>query len=370
MKAKNVFSLLNNKYPAFFSCEWDDTGIEVGNINQDVNKILITLDVNMRIIEEAIKKKCELIVAHHPLIFDSISTVNNYNQSGAEIIKAIKNNICIFSVHTNLDIMPGGLNDYLANLFNLEEISPIRILNSKNYFKLVVFIPESHYEEVKKAIFAEGAGKSENYSCSAFSVKGRGSFKPLSGSNPYQGSIEKITETDEYRFETIVPENKLKRVVASMKRVHPYEEVAYDVYNLQNVKKKYGLGRIGNLQNSIKLKDFVKNIKKTLDKHQLKITGNVDKKIQKVAICNGSGSDLIQDVYNLKADVFITGDIKYHDAQLAENLNLILIDAGHYETEIVVKDFLYHDLKNLLKEKDMNLKIIRSELETKPWQLC
>ncbi|MFW6007283.1 MAG: Nif3-like dinuclear metal center hexameric protein [Halanaerobiales bacterium] len=370
MNGSKLVSIISQLIPDKFSCEWDNCGIQVAtDMEKQINKILITLDVNMDILKEAENKNCDMILSHHPLIFDSLNSITNKSLKEKIIIKAIKNDIIIYTAHTNLDIAPEGLNSYLAQKLKLQNIKPLKITDTEKLYKLIVYIPEDNLEKVREAILDAGAGHIGNYSHTSFSIKGEGTFKPLSESNPYSGKIGEINKTNEYKWETIIKKDQIEIIKSILFKVHPYEEVAYDLYSLNNSGEKYGIGRIGDLSDRLTLENYLDLIKKKLDiDYRIKYLGNNKKEIKKVALCSGSGADFITDAKKAGADVYITGDIKFHEAQLAEAIDLPLIDAGHYDTEKVVKDFWLDKFKELVDLENEDIKLIKSQINTNPWK--
>lgn len=351
--------------PAKYAFDWDNIGLHVGSKQAEVEKVLITLDINKDTIEEAVNNKCQMIISHHPLIFKPISKINFNNEKGKLLHKIIYNNLNIACFHTNLDIAAGGLNDYLARIIGLEDMEPLQIDYNEKYYKLVVYVPVEHFNEVQKAVLDKGAGQIGKYSHCSFSTKGEGTFKPLTGSEPYQGRIDEISNVQEKRLETIVREDKVQEVISVIKTAHPYEEVAYDLFMLYNNRlgSDLGIGRIGSLKKEYKLDQYLSIIKDKLNLKQIKYTGGKNKKIKQVAVCSGSGADYIEKAVEKGADLYITGDIKFHQAQLAEELGLALIDAGHYKTEIIVKDLLCNYFNDCFK----GVTFIKSVINTNPW---
>lgn len=366
-KLKDITDLIDDFAPQNLAFQWDNVGLQVGDYNHDVKKILLSLDITEKIIEEAIDNNCQLVISHHPLLFNGINSITCQDRIGRIIIKAIKNGLAIFSAHTNLDIVKGGLNDLLAEKLGLIDTENLDKVKDEEFYKLVVYIPENHFLKVKNAILEAGAGKIGNYSYSSFSTKGEGTFKPLVNSNPYIGKEGEISRVKEVRFETIIPAHLKNKIIRVILDVHPYEEVAYDLYPLINNLKSYGLGRIGRLEAENTLAEFVPLIKKQLNLSSIKVVGSHDKKIRKVALCSGSGADLIKKAKLAGADLYITSDVKYHEAQLAEELELALVDAGHYETEIIVKELLRGYLKDKTEEVGLEVEILESQIDTNPW---
>ena len=347
--------------------EWDNVGLQVGDYNNEIRKILVALDINEQIIEEAIKKNADLVITHHPLIFNGIDNIHTQTSKGRTIIKAIKNDIAIYSTHTNMDIAEGGLNDLLADKLNILNTEILSKENEIELYKLAVYTPHENAEEVREAIFNKGAGKIGNYSKTSFSIKGEGTFLPGQGSNPHLGNKGELEKVNEIKIETVIPENKVDNVIRGMLKAHPYEEVAYDIYKLPYQSKFKGIGRIGELQNSLSLKEYSDKIKNKLNIEKLKICGNMEDEIKKVAICSGAGADFISLASAKGADLYITGDVKYHEAQLAEALDLNLVDAGHFETEVIFKELVEKHLKKVKNENKLEFEVSISNINTNPW---
>lgn len=361
--AKKIIDQIANFAPPECAMDGDNSGLQIGDISQKVANVLLTLDINYDVLKEAVNKDCQMIVSHHPLIYRPLKKISKATEQGNIILQAAKRGITIYSAHTNLDIAGGGLNDYLAKILKLQNVSPLVQTQKKNYYKIVVFVPISHFKKVRRAILDVGAGCAGNYSHSSFSVKGQGSFKPLSGSDPFEGEKNEFTEVQEYRLETIVSEDKLTLVKEKIFSVHPYEEIALDVYSLKNSLQEWGLGRIGSLKQELKLEKFLAIIKDKLDVCNLRFVGDKSDYIKQVALCSGSGGDYIKDAASRDADIYISGDIKYHQAQQAEKLNICLVDAGHYGTEKIVKELLFEKLSAAFSEINFE----KSEINTNPW---
>ncbi len=361
MRIKNITNYLEQIAPSGLQESYDNSGLLIGNQENEVNKVLISLDVTHDVLEEAIKNKCNLIISHHPLIFKGIKRLNGGNFVEDLVIKAIKNDISIFAIHTNLDNVSQGVNGALAKKIGLKNT---RVLSAKTgeLNKLVVFCPQTHAEEVRNSMLEAGAGHIGNYSHCSFNAVGKGSFKAGEGANPFVGEIEKIHFENEVRIETILPKRMISRVMDAMLAVHPYEEVAYDIYPLANTSENIGSGMIGNLDEETDTEEFLKTIKETLKaSHFRHGPFHEGRKVKKVAICGGSGSFLMEAAYRQNADLFITGDLKYHDF-FEYNGKMTLVDAGHYETEQFTKELLF----DLLTKKFPNFALQISGINTNP----
>ncbi len=365
---QQIISLMAQKAPHSEAMDWDNVGLQVGDYNSEINKILVALDINEEVIEEAVNKETDLIITHHPLLFNGIDNIHNQTAKGRILMKAIKNDIAIYSAHTNMDIAKKGLNDYLADKLGIIDTEVLSKENEKKHYKLAVYVPKENAEVIKEAMFKKGAGQIGNYSKTSFSSEGVGTFLPGENSNPHLGKKGEIKKVDEMKIETIVPQNKVNNVIKAMLKTHPYEEVAYDVYEMPLQSDYDGIGRVGYLKDSISLKAYSERIKTTLNIDKLKVRGNLKDKIKKVALCSGAGADFISLASSKGADLYITGDVKYHEAQLAEELKINLIDAGHFETEVIFKEMIFKYLQDKIEKNNMQVELVMSEIVTNPWQ--
>ncbi|MBP2638110.1 MAG: cyclohydrolase 1 type 2 [Firmicutes bacterium] len=336
VKCHELIGQIEKWAPKYLAEEWDNIGLLLGSPAQDIHKIFVTLDVDQEAVQQAVSIGANLIIAHHPLIFKGITNIRTDLPTGALLSDLIKHGIAVYAAHTNLDSAVGGVNDILAQKFNLKDIQPLTTVYQEKLHKLVVFVPNSHVEIVRNAMAKAGAGHIGNYSHCTFVTPGIGSFLPLPSANPFLGESGKLEYVDESRLETIVPEHLRSPVIAAMLAAHPYEEVAYDEYLLLNKHHNYGLGRVGRLAEPVALADFIKQVKGALLIDSLNMAGSPKKLIRQVAVCGGSGASLIGNALKAGADVLVTGDVKYHEAQYAIAEGLAIIDAGHFATELPV----------------------------------
>ncbi len=369
VKLQQVTNLMNKLAPSRLAYDWDNVGLQLGSYNQEVSKVLVSLDVDQEVLDEAINKNVDLIIVHHPVIFKGISNLRFNTPLGRLLQQAIKHDVAIYVTHTNYDIAKGGLNDYLAEKLELQETEILQVTDKTALKKLVVFVPDEALAEVKRSMAKAGAGHIGNYSNSFFAQQGVGSFKPLNDTDPYIGTKGKINKVKEQRLETIISENKLNSVVKRMIKAHPYEEVAYDIYSLDNQGAVSGIGRIGYLSEEIILKDYIELLKTNLFLDKIKLVGDIKQKIKKVALCSGSGADFIKTASFKGADLLVTGDIKYHEAQLALEEGLVLIDAGHYGTEVIMKEAVTAHLKQEVSKNKLNVEVLESQVNTNPFQI-
>jgi len=363
-------SILEKYAPRRLAEEWDNTGLLTGDPADDIKGILVTLDVNRETVEEALQLGADFIVSHHPLIFKPIKNIRKDLPFGRLLIDLINNDIGVYCAHTNLDNASGGVNQVLANLLGLQEIEILNPDKIEKYYKIVVFIPETHADEVRDAMTGAGAGWIGGYSDCTFSVNGTGTFRAGEGCNPFLGEKGVLEKADEVRLETIIRENMVDRVIKAMIKAHPYEEVAYDVYELANQGQRFGLGRVGKLPEAVSMREFVNRVKKLLGASLIRYGGNKDKTVRKIAVCGGSGAGLIHKAVFLGADVFLTGDLKYHEAQDAINHGLNFVDAGHYATEAPVVGKLAGLITKALAEAGSPLPVYVSKINYDPFRYC
>jgi dinuclear metal center YbgI/SA1388 family protein len=360
MLINQITNFLETIAPPSLQEDYDNAGLLTGNGNNVCTGALISLDCTEAIVQEAIDKNCNLIIAHHPIIFKGLKKINGKNYVERTIIKAIKNDIAIFAIHTNLDNVLHGVSYKMAEKIGLENI---QILSPKNNLlqKLIVFSPEENATKITKALHAAGAGNIGNYSHCSFTSSGIGSFMPGKNATPAKGEIGTTDFSKETKIEVIFPTWLQGNILKAIKENHPYEEVAYDVLNLANTNQEVGSGVIGNLPIPMDEKDFLASLSTIFKVKAIKHTAFLEKKIQKVALCGGSGSFLINNAKAAAVDVYVTSDIKYHEFFDADN-KILLADIGHYESEQYTIDLLFE----LLTNKFPNFALLKTGTNTNP----
>ncbi|MGF7186797.1 dinuclear metal center YbgI/SA1388 family protein [Desulfitispora alkaliphila] len=366
-KCQQIISWIESLAPKTLAESWDNVGLQLGDPACQVEKVMVSLDVDSKVAAEAIEKKVDLIVTHHPFIFKPMKNLRTDLPQGEIIAELIKAGVSLYTAHTNLDCAPDGVNKALAETLKLTQTEILKVTNTNKLYKIVVFVPQGHQEEVRGALAAGGAGWIGNYSECGFELKGQGTFRPQDETNPYIGTPGKLERVDEYRLETIVPENKLKRAIAAMIKAHPYEEVAYDIYPLENRGEEFGLGLIGKTE-KMPLNEFVFEAKKALNSVGVKVVSSGVEVVKKVAVCGGSGSDLVSAAKFKGADVLVTGDVGYHQAQIAQALGIAVIDAGHFATENVVVSKLSEYIEQQAKINSVQLEVFTAEKSEDVWE--
>jgi len=348
MNIKQITNFLESYAPLEYQESYDNCGLIIGDANAEVKGALITLDCTEAIIDEAIATGCNLVIAHHPIIFSGLKKLNGSNYIERAVIKAIKNDIAIYAIHTNLDNVHNGVSAKIAEKLGLENC---KILAPKSDLlrQLVVYCPNANAETLKTALFEAGAGTIGDYDQCSFTSIGKGTFRANENCTPFVGEIGENHTENEDRIEVIYPKFKERAILDAMEVAHPYEQVAHQIYVLDNKHQLVGSGIIGELKTPVDAQVFLKNLKLNMQTDCVRHTSLVKQQIKTVAVCGGSGSFLLKNAKAAKADIFITADFKYHEFFDAEN-KIVIADIGHYESEQFTKDLIYDLLvKNFTK---------------------
>ena len=360
MKIKEVIATLDELAPLSYSEEFDNTGLLVGDYETKVSGILVTLYTLESVVDEAIAKGCNLIVSFHPIIFSGLKKLTGKNYVERVVIKAIKNNIAIFSLHTALDNSWNGVNAMICNKLNLTN-RRVLIPKKNTIKKLTTYVPEKHSQNLLSELFKAGAGTIGNYSNCSFSIDGTGSFQGNKESNPIIGSKGELRFEKETLLNVTLPTHKKSDVLESLFKHHPYEEIAYELTTLENNNQHIGMGMIGELDTSYTEIEFLKFLKQTMNTSCIRHSKLLDKPIKKVAVLGGSGSFAIPNAIKERADIFITADCKYHDFFKVED-HMLLADIGHYESEQFTKELLVA----YLNKKITIFAVLLSQINTNP----
>jgi len=360
MKISAVISFLESVAPSSLQEHYDNAGLITGSKDWECTGITCSLDATEEVITEAISNDCNLIVAHHPIIFGGLKKINGKNYVEKAVIAAIKNDVAIYAVHTNLDNVIKGVNGKIAALLDLKNVS-ILLPKQGVLKKLYTFVPKYKSDEVRSAIFAAGGGAIGNYSECSFNAEGTGTFRAGSGTKPYVGDVGQQHHETELKIEVIFPSWLENDIVQAMKNAHPYEEVAYDVIALGNSYGQTGSGVIGELSEPTTEADFLRKLKEVFTPGVVRHTSLLGKKVKKIAVCGGAGSFLISSAAAAAADVYVTSDVKYHEFFDADG-RLVIADIGHYESEQFTIDFL----AEILGGKFPNFAVLKTKVRTNP----
>jgi len=360
MRIADVINHLESIAPAGLQESYDNSGLLIGEKSTKVSGVLISLDCIEATVNEAIEKKCNLIVAHHPIVFSGLKRFNNANYVQRTVQLAIKNDIAIYAIHSNLDnVYASGVNSKIAEKLGLINT---RILSPKagDLIKLVTYCPSTNEDSIREALFAAGAGHIGNYSECSFTTVGSGTFRAELGANPVLGEVGKRHVENEVKIEVIICKPQMNSVLAALNEAHPYEEVAYELYPTLNQDKNIGSGMLGELAKEMSASDFLKHLKSSMNLKVIKHT-SWDKPIKRVAVCGGSGQFLLGNAKSCKADVYVTSDFKYHEFFDAEN-DIMICDIGHYESEKFTIDLLF----DILSKKFSTFANLKTEVNTNP----
>ncbi|MFV0390876.1 MAG: Nif3-like dinuclear metal center hexameric protein [Paludibacteraceae bacterium] len=360
MRVSDITRLIEEFAPTALQEDYDNAGLLVGSKDTPVTGVLLCLDVTEAVIDEAIRCGCNLIISHHPLIFGGVKQIIGKNYVQRCIVKAIKNDVAIYAAHTNMDNVLNGVNGKIADkigLINRSILSP----KSENLLKFVTFVPHEFVEKVQTALFEAGAGTIGNYDCCSFNSVGTGTFRATDNANPFVGKAGKLHTEPETRVEVILPTYRIAQAVGALKLSHPYEEPEFDIIPLLNDWNTVGAGIVGELPEAMSEKDFLLFLKNKFNVEIIRHTPFLEKPIKKVALCGGAGSGFLRDAMAQDADVFVSGDFKYHEFFDADR-KILIADIGHYESEQFTKEVFYE----IITKKIPNFALQISEVNTNP----
>ncbi|MFY7739442.1 MAG: Nif3-like dinuclear metal center hexameric protein [Flavobacterium sp.] len=360
MKIKEILNILEEMAPLAYAEDFDNVGLLIGNQNDEATGVLVCHDALESVIDEAIAKKCNLVVCFHPILFSGLKKITGKNYVERAVLKAIKNDIAIYAVHTALDNHKNGVNKIFCNALGLKNT---KVLVPKQNFiqKLITYTIPENVEKVRNALFDAGAGKIGNYEDCSFNSQGIGTYMGNENSNPEIGERFEFVETQEIKIEVTFEKHLQSKILKALFSNHVYEEVAYEIYDLQNSHQNIGLGMIGELENPMSEIDFLEFVKDKMQCGGIRHSELLGKRVKKIAVLGGSGSFAIKNAIQANVDVFLTSDLKYHNFYEAEN-QIVLADIGHFESERYTKNYIV----DFLKEKITKFAIVLSEENTNP----
>jgi dinuclear metal center YbgI/SA1388 family protein len=364
MTVREVTSIIESWAPPRVAWERDNVGLQVGDNASVVRQILVSLDATPEVLSEARRKRANLLVTHHPLLFTPLRSLEGSGTTTECVRMAVQENINVYAAHTNLDFTRGGTSFALADALHLESVDILRKSHGLQR-KIVTFVPPEHVDRVFTAMAGAGAGRIGNYDHCSFRAEGIGTFRGNTDANPAVGSRDTLEHVEEVRLEMIMDEWNADRVISALKASHPYEEVAFDVYPTGQASNDHGAGTIGSMRRPASLRTFLKTLKRVLHAEGIRYTGDPGMKIRRVAVCGGSGAELLDEAIRQAADVFVTADIRYHAFHEAWG-RIALVDAGHYETELPVMYTLANRLTTEMKRRRSGIKVGISGTSTNP----
>lgn len=367
MKIKSILDILNNIAPLAYAEDFDNVGLLVGDLNTEITNVLVCHDAIEEVIDEAISKNCNLMVCFHPILFTGLKKITGKNYVERAVIKAIRNDIAIYAMHTALDNHQDGVNKIFCDALGL--INTTILIPKQNYIqKLVTFVPITDAEKIKNALFSAGAGRIGNYENCSFTSQGIGTFQGNKNSNPVVGNRFEFKSIDEIKIEVTFEKHLQSKILTALFKAHLYEEVAYEIYNLENLHQNIGMGMIGELETEMSEQEFLEMVRNKIDANGIRHSRFLGKKIKKVAVLGGAGSFAISNAIMAKADVFLTADLKYHQFYEAEN-KILLADVGHFESERYTKNHIVAQISKKMinfAPNSENINIVLSETNTNP----
>lgn len=367
LDARTFIQRFESYCPQYLAEKGDPVGLHIGTLEKKIERVMVTLDVRPEVVAEAIEKKVDLIIAKHPPIFRPIQRLTIDQPQTKMYSELLKHEIAVYAAHTNLDIIDNGLNDWFCEQLGIQQTSYLKETHKIPYKKLAVFVPVAYASMMRQCLADAGAGKQGNYKNTSYSAIGQGRFTPQKNAHPTIGTNNQETLIEEEKIEVIFPETEQEKIIQAMYSVHPYEEPAYDIYLLENYYDTYGIGRIGNLARAISVKDLVEEIKNVFQLDGVRIvTTNEQKKVQRIAICGGSGEKFFRDALRKQADVYITGDVYYHTGHDMLTEGLTVIDPGHY-IEQLCKTKLVEMFNHWKKQDNWDVTFMVSEIDTNPF---
>ena len=363
----DVMAAMEEVAPSHLAESWDNVGLQIGDPSAPVTKVHVALDGTPDVVASAIEDGAQVLITHHPLIFSGMKRLDLSTPLGKILAQSVTAPLAIYSAHTNLDSAPEGLNHAFAEMLGLKDLKPLVQAESQQHVKLAFFVPESHRDSVMEALWTSSAGTIGGYSCCSFASSGHGTYLPGGDSKPFAGEVGALSREPELRVEVSVTEAGLKHAVKALKAAHPYETLEYNVYPMAasagSDARDVGLGRFGCFEKPIPLKEVVARIKEAMGMDLVKVAGDMDKTIESAALCTGSGSSLMKAFYGSGADLYISGELKYHDAQVVLERGGAMIDAGHFETEHFVCTHLSALLSREFAKMGVNIEVVPSRVE-------
>ena len=363
---KEILAALEAKWPHVWALPEDRVGLQVGDPEKPVDRLLVALEASEAVVEEARSRGAGLLLTHHPLIYRPLEEIREDQAAGSLLALVIRAGLAVACCHTNLDVAPGGLNDHLAHMLKLTQVEPLAEVGSEPYCKLTVFVPVGYEEQVRQALFLEGAGVIGNYRHCSFAARGQGTYLPLAGARPFKGEIAELSRAEESRLEVLVPESRLAAAVSALKAAHPYEEVAFDLYPLKNPGKPLALGRVGRWPEPLAWEAAVARLKEAFGTPAVRLWGRPPAVVDKVAVLGGSGGDLAAQAHGKGAQLFVTGEVRHHQITPWAWEDFAVAEMGHFASEVIFMPAWGEQIKELFKERNLDVEVLVAAGERPP----
>lgn len=366
-KVGQILAILARLAPPELAAPWDRVGLLIGSPDQPVTKVAVALEAAPAVIAGAAAAGAELVLSHHPLFLQPPERFTPEDYTCQAIALALKHGLAVAAAHTNLDLALGGLNDYLAHCLELTETQPLTVETRDRWLKLAVFVPVGYEDRVREAVCQAGAGVIGAYSHCSFAARGEGTYRPETGAQPWRGALHHLTRAAESRLEVILPAHLREPVLTAMRAVHPYEEVAYDLYPLENPGRPLGFGRLGCWSPPRPWAQVVQGLKELFQVSHLRVVGRAPALIERVAVCGGSGGELIRTARQQGAQLYITGDLRYHQAVPWAGADLAIVDVGHYASEVIYLPRWRQWLREALAAENLEVEVLNQHWDQDPF---
>ena len=364
---KDILARLDGAYPFAWAVPEDRVGLQVGHPDQTVEVILAALEASEPVVAEAQAQGAQLLLTHHPLIYHPLGEVREDGGAGRLLAAVLRAGLAVVACHTNLDVAPGGLNDYLARLLKLQEVELLSPAGGDPFYKLTVFVPVGYEDRVREALFDDRAGVIGRYSHCSFAARGQGTYLPLPGARPFRGEVASLSRAEESRLEVLVPESRLEAALSRLKAAHPYEEVAYDLYPLKTSGTALGFGRLGRFSRALDFSRLISRIKKIFGVRRVRVWGQAPARVERVAVLGGSGGEFIGTAQKKGAQLYITGEVRHHQVDSGDLKDFAVLEVGHFHSEVVFIPEWVQQLNLLFQEAGLKVQVKCAQAEAPPF---
>lgn len=365
----DILACLDAAYPFNWAEAYDRVGLQTGNPEAPVTTILVALEASQAVVAEAHSRKAELLLTHHPLLYQAAADLREDRIQGKLLAAVVRAHLAVASCHTNLDLAPRGLNEHLAQNLGLTDLEVLAPVRQDAWFKLAVFVPVGYEDQVRAALMDDRVGVIGLYDNCSFAARGQGTFRPLAGARPFRGEVASLSRAEESRLEVLVPESRIAPTLARLQAAHPYDEVAYDLYPLANQGLSLGFGRVGHWPVSLSWEEALERVKKVFAVSGVRVWGRPPAAVSWVAVCGGSGGDLISQAQAQGAEIYVTGEVRHHQAVPGAEEDFAIIEVGHFASEVVFMPAWAEQVSQLLRERELDVQVCVAASETTPFQI-
>lgn len=354
---KDILACLDAAYPFSWALSEDRVGLQVGDPEASVSLILVALEATSAVVAEAHARKAQLLLTHHPLLYQAATDIREDRAAGKLLAAVVRAGLAVVSCHTNLDLAPEGLNEHLAHRLGLIDLEVLAKVSQDAWLKLTAFVPVGYEDQVRAALMDDRVGVIGRYSHCSFAARGQGTYRPLSGAHPFRGEVAKLSRAEESRLEVLLPESRVAPTLARLLAAHPYEEVAYDLYPLANQGLPLGFGRVGNWPGGLSWEETVNRVKEIFAVSGVRVWGRPPVSVSRVAVCGGSGGDLIGQAKAQGAQVFVTGEVRHHQAVPGPEEDFAIIEVGHFASEAVFMPAWAEQVAQCLRQQGLEMPV-------------